>query len=443
MLAHFALALALPSSLFAIPTLRGAQVAIYAVSADTGAEIYALDPDAAMVPASNLKLVVGSAALDLLGPAFAFTTTIAANGSTLYVRSDGDPLLERSDFTEAARAVAQSGRNAYTTLDGDTSAIVNATRYPDGWQQDDLPNDYAAPPSALSFGENAVQVHVAPGPAAGDPASITVSPAQTTLAVRDDATTGAQRSDDTIEPVLVWQTPGTIAISGSIPAGGAPDDFGVSVLDAPAFALANLAQALTAAGVTTTGTAYGVTPPAAQVLWTHRSQPLPALLGAMWKPSDNLLAESLLDALAGSRDAGLAKERAWLQSIGVDPATVTLADGSGLSAYDRITARDLVTILQHDWNGPNRAGVLAALPVAGESGTLQDAFAGTPLAGNVIAKTGTVNHTRTLSGYLQTPHGTIVFSLLVNGWMDTTAQAEAHMRDFQASVLEALANERS
>ncbi len=94
----------------------------------------------------------------------------------------------------------------------------------------------------------------------------------------------------------------------------------------------------------------------------------------MWQPSNNLLAESLLDALAPTRDAALARERTWLQSIGIDPTTMTLADGSGLSAYDRISARDLVTILQHDWNGQSRAVVLGALPVAGQSGTLAKVF---------------------------------------------------------------------
>lgn len=440
MFAHFALALALPSSLFDVPTMRGAQIGLYAVSAQTGAEIYARAPDDAMVPASNLKLVVGSAALDVLGPAFAFTTTLSAGGSTLYLRSDGDPLLRAGDFADAAHAVVQSGSTAYAALDGDASEIVNATRYPDGWQQDDLPYDYAAPPSALSFDENVIQARVAPGAAPGDPAVVTLAPAQSTVTVRSDATTGARGSDDTIAPTMVWETPNTIRIMGSIPMGGTPDDFGVSVLDAPAFALANLQQALTAAGVAVPSISYGVTPEGARVVWMHRSEPLPDLLRSMWLPSDNLLAESLLDALGGSRDAGIAKERAWLQSIGVDPATVTLDDGSGLSAYDRITPRALVTILLHDWNGPNRATVLAALPVAGKSGTLQDAFVGTPLAGNVIAKTGTVNHARTLSGYLQTAHGTIVFSLLVDGWIDTSPQAEEHMRDFQASILEALAN---
>ena len=107
--------------------------------------------------------------------------------------------------------------------------------------------------------------------------------------------------------------------------------------------------------------------------------------------------------------------------------------------YAHITARDLVTILAHDWSGPNRQIVLDALPVAGKSGTLKDAFPGTPLVGTVIAKTGTVDHARTLSGYLQTPHGTIIFALLVDGWLDATPQAGTNLRAFQASVLEALA----
>ena len=123
------------------------------------------------------------------------------------------------------------------------------------------------------------------------------------------------------------------------------------------------------------------TPAGAQVLWLHHSPPLAYLLHAMWQPSDNLLAESLLDALAPTREGAIARERTWLQSIGIDPATTTIADGSGLSAYDRISARDLVTILAHDWNGPNRALVFGALPVSGQSGTLQKVFTAPPLAG--------------------------------------------------------------
>jgi serine-type D-Ala-D-Ala carboxypeptidase/endopeptidase (penicillin-binding protein 4) len=440
MLTTFALALALPPALFDVPTLRGAQVGIYAVDAQTGAEIYADNPDTLMLPASNFKLIVGSASLDLLGPAFTFTTTLSTDGSALYLRSDGDPLLKPDDFADAAHALSAAGETHFTALDGDDSAIDNVMRYPGGWSDDDPPYDYAAPPSALSFDENVVQVEVTPGRAACDPALVSVTPSQNAVTVLGGAVTGAPHSGDTIEATIAWEAPNTLRVIGSIPADARPDDFGVSVLDAPQFALSMLAQSLTEGGIAIGGTGFATSPADARVLWTHHSEPLTGLLRSMWWPSDNLLAESLLDALGGSRPAGLARERSWLASIGIDPSGLTMADGSGLSAYDRISPRDLVAILAHDWNGPNRATVLAALPVAGKSGTLEHAFLGTPLVGKVVAKTGTVNHTRTLSGYLQTPHGTIIFSLLVNDWLDPSPQAGEHLRAFQASVLEALAN---
>ncbi|MGC2128731.1 MAG: D-alanyl-D-alanine carboxypeptidase, partial [Candidatus Aquilonibacter sp.] len=202
--------------------------------------------------------------------------------------------------------------------------------------------------------------------------------------------------------------------------------------------LALAGEALNHGGVTFANPPrLATTPPGARVLWFHHSVALAQLLRAMWVPSDNLLAESLLGALAPTRDAAIARERTWLQSIGIDPATTTLADGSGLSAYDRISARDLVTILAHDWNGPSRAIVLGALPVSGQSGTLQKVFAAPPLAGAVIAKTGTVNHARTLAGYLQTPHGTLIFALMINNWMDDGPHATADLRAFESTCLEA------
>ncbi|HUN29661.1 MAG TPA: D-alanyl-D-alanine carboxypeptidase, partial [Alphaproteobacteria bacterium] len=159
MLALFALLL--PAPLFEAPTLRGAQVSAYAVSAQTGAMLYQRDPDAAMVPASTLKLVIGSAALDELGTAFSFATTLAADGSTLYLRGSGDPLLEPGDFEDAARALALQGQTRFIALSGDGAATTN--RYPAGWQVDDLGEYYAAPPSALSIGENTLHIAVHPG----------------------------------------------------------------------------------------------------------------------------------------------------------------------------------------------------------------------------------------------------------------------------------------
>ncbi len=82
-------------------------------------------------------------------------------------------------------------------------------------------------------------------------------------------------------------------------------------------------------------------------------------------------------------EGGAALERTWLRGIGVDPATLTIADGSGLSQYNRITPRALVAVLLHDWRGPGRDTVLAALPVAGLRGDLRGAMRGTPAEGRV------------------------------------------------------------
>jgi len=87
-----------------------------------------------------------------------------------------------------------------------------------------------------------------------------------------------------------------------------------------------------------------------------------------------------------------------------------------MSQYDRITPRDLVAVLQHDWSGPNRQLVLDSLPVGGARGTIEG-IAGTPAAGRVFAKTGSMMHVRGLAGYLATErHGAVTFAFNVDDW---------------------------
>jgi len=433
MLALFALLL--PPPLFDAPTLRGALVSAYVISARTGQVLYERNADADVVPASTLKLVVGSATLDQLGPDFTFTTTLETDGTTLYLRGGGDPLLRPSDFDDAARTLAASGQTHFDALVGDDGP-PRVDRYPGGWSVDDLPFYYSAPPSPLSIDDNAVRVLVHPG-AIGAPPTLTFDPAATGVTIVNDATTGPAHSDDTTWLTLSWDQPGTLVLTGNVPADETDGDVHTAILDPARATLSFAGDALAHGGIAFANPPrLAATPSGARVLWTHHSSPLAKLLSDMWLPSDNLLAESLLDALAPSRDAALDRERAWLRSIGIDPATTTLADGSGLSSYDRITARDLVTILAHDYNGPNRDIVMGALPIAGVRGTLARAFKFPPLDGKIVAKTGTVNHTHTLAGYMETPHGTLIFALMVNNWMDDTPTASANLRAFQSTFLE-------
>jgi serine-type D-Ala-D-Ala carboxypeptidase/endopeptidase (penicillin-binding protein 4) len=435
------------------PALRGAHVGVLAVDAATGTTLFARNPGDAFQPASTLKLLVGSAALERLGPDFRFMTNAAlahagATGGDFDVavlRAGGDPFLDAPALDQAAAAVAAAGgAPQHGWLIDDTR--YDRVFYPQGWSWADLGEDYAAPVSAITFEENLLHLRVEPGANAGDPVRIGGGPLPRVLApagesacggnpyVENAAKTGAPGSESTLD--VLRTDLGCTQVIGTLARGAAPESLDAAVLSPAVYAQWYLNEALRHAGV---GVAplldaaarprvfagAETAPGALKEVWTHASGPLRTWLGPrFWIPSDNLVAELLLKELGfvtagkpGSTDNGIAFERTFLTSIGVDPATTTLADGSGLSQYDRITPRDLVAILTHDWNGPNRALVLDSLPVGGARGTIEG-IAGTPAAGRVFAKTGSMQHIRGLAGYLAPMHhGAIVFSFQVDDWI--------------------------
>ena len=438
----------------AAPTLRGAHVGMLAVDAATGEVLYERNASDAFTPASTFKLLVGSAALARLGPAFTFVTEVDVSENTLVLRGGGDARLSAHDIGLAAQAVAATGAKHFDTLIGDATRYY-ADRYPGGWSIDDIPYDYAAIPSALSLEENVVHAAVAPGDAPGSSTGLVTAPVTDVITIKNDTTTGARGSEDTTDVTRPWDQPTTIELVGSVPLGvKTSDDLAPAVPDPPAYALDVFRLDLIQDGIdigTTTQAQY-TPPPATTTIWKRSSEPLSKTLGLFWQPSDNLIAEQLLLELGassptaaqerakiGTRGSGYKVEQSWLQSIGVDPHSVTIADGSGLSEYDRITPNALVAILKYDWASANRQAVLDALPLAGVRGTLKSSFVATPLAGNVYAKTGTINHARTLAGYLRTPHhGTIAFALMINDWMDMSPGASESVAQAQAAMLEAL-----
>ena len=438
------------------PALRGAYVGVFAIDTVRGAVLYSRNADDEFTPGSNFKLLVGSAALQYLGPVFRFVTTLSSDVQrkdgvvlgNLYLHGGGDAHLSAADLRAAALAAFWTG---IRHVDG--AVIVDASHddaqgFAPGWTVDDLPYEYGALVSALELEDGVVHVYVSPGAIVGAPVKLRVEPPSGAFTVENHALTGVAHSEDTTDVVRPLDSPQRIEIVGSYPA-GAPesDDLEPSVPDPEHYAGDVLLRALGDAGVTVAGgVRSGVAPPSARVLWRLESAAMPQLLSEFWLPSDNLMGELFLKELGAARAGepgsfanGIAVEREYLRSIGVDPSTLSITDGSGHSAYDRVTPRDLVTILQSDWNGAQRSIVIDALPEAGVRGTLKDAFPGTLLDGKVFAKTGTHRHARMLSGFLQTDdHGPVTFSLLVNDWLgDDRPGGSAQLREAQAALLSA------
>jgi D-alanyl-D-alanine carboxypeptidase/D-alanyl-D-alanine-endopeptidase (penicillin-binding protein 4) len=171
-------------------------------------------------------------------------------------------------------------------------------------------------------------------------------------------------------------------------------------------------------------TLASVTPPVLgkRVLASHVSVSMLDDLTLTNKVSDNLHAELVLRLLGklegkdGSLAQGTRVVRQFLVDAGVSDGDFFLYDGSGMSMDDRIAPRALTALLAHAARQPWGPQFKSTLPVAGVDGTLAHRFLNSPLKAKLWAKTGTLNETVALSGYLTAASGkTVVFSVMVNG----------------------------
>ncbi|MGZ4319749.1 MAG: D-alanyl-D-alanine carboxypeptidase/D-alanyl-D-alanine endopeptidase, partial [Gaiellaceae bacterium] len=195
------------------------------------------------------------------------------------------------------------------------------------------------------------------------------------------------------------------------------------------------------AGVTVAGgTGIGVDRGDGLPLASIDSPPLSAILRWMDRASDNFVAELLLKQLGaltatpGTTKAGAAFVAEELAGAEVPLAGVRIADGSGLSQLDRVTADEVAGILEAAWNDEElRPWFTSFLPVAGISGTLSDRMRRPPARGHVLAKTGTTDQASALSGYVR---GRWVFSVVQNGH-PVSARWARRAQDRFATVLAA------
>jgi D-alanyl-D-alanine carboxypeptidase/D-alanyl-D-alanine-endopeptidase (penicillin-binding protein 4) len=199
---------------------------------------------------------------------------------------------------------------------------------------------------------------------------------------------------------------------------GRAGDAGVPLTDPARAASAAFDDQLEARGVVIRGVPRaGATPPGAAPVAAITAD-APGLVTPMLKVSDDLYADALAKALAAAPGvpattaAGAAAVRAAVRPLGVRPR---LADGSGLSARSRGTARDLVALLLRAQKGSWGSTLRDALPVAGTDGTLQDRLRS--VRGRCQAKTGNLGTALSaLAGQCRSRAGrTLVFAVLVEG----------------------------
>lgn len=364
----------LPPSV-AIPP--GASVGIYAAYVTDGRKLLAHNENLLLTPASVQKLLTSAAAFERLGPKYTFVTTLARSKGVLRIKAGGDPLLTSEQLLYAARRLHPQKDAA---IEFDVSRY-DKERYGPGWQLDDLAYYYQPPIFAFALDRNQIEMFADPT----DPPRFWLDPEPPYVELTSQAKLGLGEllvgrlmdSDDfTVTGMLDPNTPSGKMVQG------------LAIVDPMRYAEWRIR-----------------TDPNSSTNFVGRmriqSSPLSAIVHRLNQKSDNLIAEMLCKELGylahgiGTWKGGAQQLTKFAIQAGCDPKGLNVADGSGLSRYNAITAKNVVTLLRYAGKRTWYSTYLTSLPPRGKTGSMQGVF--------------------NLAGYLTGRSGKrIAFSILVN-----------------------------
>ncbi len=432
------------------PPVDKGEWGLLVVDAVTGETLYEKNADKYFVPASNMKLLTTALALDTLGPDYKFRTTIETNGTLskegklsgdLILVGRGDPNLSNRKFpfdtkeefdgppekvlAELADAVVARGiKEISGDIVGDDSYFPRE-RYPDGWEIDDMVWEYGAAISAIVVDDNTVTLTLIPGEKAGDAVQSLMEPVEQEFNVKNEVFTSAAKEKSDLR---LTREPGsnTVVISGTLPAKASSRKLVLAIQEPAQHAASLFAKLLADRGVKINGKSRAQHDPdpaeaSRTVLAEHLSIRLGDSVKLVNKISQNLHTEVLLRTSA--RQSGLWTDpddlpkfpKTFYAKAGIREDDVVQTDGSGLSRHDLVTPRAFVTLLQYAQKQSWFPEYYVSLPVAGVDGTLNERMKEAGVAGHIHAKTGSVSHVRTLSGFAETLGGRrLIFSFLSN-----------------------------
>ena len=350
----------------------GSQLLVRIVDAETGQVLFDHLGSRPAAPASTAKLMTATAILAVRPASYRFRTVVRSSGSTLYFVGGGDPTLSGAGkgqveaYPGAARISTLAGQIKRAGLVVDRiivdDSLFSGPSVSPYWEPEDVPSSYAS------------------------------------------AITPLMADGGRLSPQSYWRTATPDLVAGQ-----------------------ELATALGQSGIPVT---RGKTPAAATLVASVESEPLSVMIEQMLHESDNVIAEVLARQVAiAEKDpvsfvGAVAAIRTVLAGLGVDVGT-GMKDGSGLAASDRVSPASLVDVLRlvAGYGAPPKGvtvptaigTIIAALPVAGWSGTLSYRYQtgeAAKFVGDVRAKTGSIDGITSLSGYIHDRSGRLlIFSM--------------------------------
>lgn len=388
-----------------------------------------------MLPASTQKVLTALTAKLALSDEFRFETSLLTNGKVqgntlkgdLIVRFTGDPDLTSGQLSNL---LAQLKKQKITKITGnlilDTAVFTSHDRGL-GWIWNDLTMCFNAPPAAVNIDNNCFYLELDANQAIGESVKINI-PAQYPVQVFGQVYVASQQEAPYCQLDVMVNDNNRYQVKGCLARQNKPFGLSFAIQDPSAYGAAMIQRQLKRLGIEFNGKVQ--TPlmqQKGQLLAQHFSKPLPDLIKKMMKKSDNQIADALFRSVAfhyykrpASFQLGSQAMRQILHSkAGIKLSNSIIADGSGLSRHNLISANLMLQVLDYIAKNEATLKLMDSFPIAGVDGTLsgRGSLINPPLIKNVIAKTGALKGVYNLAGFMTNSRNeTLAFVQFINGY---------------------------
>lgn len=378
--------------------------------------------DVSVNPASTMKLITTYAALELLGPTYQWKTEFFTDGTlsngvlngNLYLKGGGDPKLNMEKLWLLMRDLRANGVRQVTgdlVLDRSHFVQPQLPAFNDDGGDENAP--FLVRPDSLLVNLKALRFVTR-----NDTGKVLVSVEPPIATIRIDNQVKAMQGTKCNGEVRynpITQADGmTVVVSGQLAEGCSSQTY-LSLLDHQSYA-AGAVRAIwnELGGSIQGGDRVGAVPKSARVLARAFSPDLVEVIRDINKYSNNTMAQQLFLSLgeryrneADGDDAKAAQRviRQWLAKKGITASHLVMENGSGLSRDERVSAREMATLLQAAWKSPYAAEFMASMPLVGMDGTMRKRLKRTALQGEGHIKTGTLNTVRAIAGFSRDSNG--------------------------------------
>jgi len=417
---------------------KHAILSLYVVDSKTGKVIVDKNAQIGLAPASCQKVITSASAFEMLGKEYRYKTELRYFGSlkdsgltgNLYLAGYGDPTLGSWRYSNTGEQVLmkrwlnvlqQKNIHSIGNLIVDTRRF-SAQFIPGGWSWEDIGNYYGAGAGALNWRENQFDLILKAGDEVGKNVEITgIKLDNYAMPFSTELTTGKKGSGD--NAYIYLPSDGEYAlVKGTIPLGEKNFKISGAIINPSFFLWKEFRRNLDAAGITYKKTEEKYLVPKDKlagystarvdtlhnyILDQYLSPPLDSINYWFLKKSINLYGEAFVKTIAyektnfGSTDTGVAIIKNFWSNKGIEPSSINIIDGSGLSPANRVTTNALVTVMQYAKQQKWFASFYNALPEMN----------------GVKMKDGYITGVRSYTGYIKSKTGEeYTFSFIVNNF---------------------------